>query len=146
MYCERCNRIIETDRCPFCKNSKVREPEAKDPCFLTEQPYLSSGILEDLLKQNNIPYLKKDVMGAGMAIRVGPMFEMSRFYVSYDQLGGAQEVIGNLFPPAEADPPGNGIALLFVCGGWLILFALSRGVTAAALIVKHHSRKVNQRG
>ena len=101
MYCEKCNRIIETDRCPFCKNSKVREPEAKDPCFLTEQPYLSSGILEDLLKQNNIPYLKKDVMGAGMAIRVGPMFEMSRFYVSYDQLGGVQEVIGNLFPPAD---------------------------------------------
>lgn len=54
--------------------------------------------------------------------------------------------VRNLFPPAEADPPGNGIALLFVCGGWLILFALSRGVTAAALIVKHHSRKVNQRG
>ena len=100
MYCEKCNRIIETDRCPFCKNSKVREPEAKDPWLIAVQSQ-KKALLEDLLKQNNIPYLKKDVMGAGMAIRVGPMFEMSRFYVSYDQLGGAQEVIGNLFPPAD---------------------------------------------
>ena len=101
MYCEKCRRIIQEDQCPFCKKSIVREPDPEDLCLLTELDYISSGILEDLLKQNNIPYLKKDVMGAGMAIRVGPMFEMSRFYVSYDQLGGAQEVIGNLFPPAD---------------------------------------------
>ena len=71
MYCEKCNRITEGDRCPVCRSRKMREPEAKDPCYLTEQDYVSSGILEDMLKQNNIPYLKKGVMGAGMAIRVG---------------------------------------------------------------------------
>ena len=98
MYCEKCCRIIEADRCPVCKSKRVREPEAKDPCFLTEQDYLSSGILEDLLKKNGIPYLKKDVMGAGLAIKVGPMLERSRFYVPFEQLESARAVAEEVFP------------------------------------------------
>ncbi len=101
MYCEKCNRIIEADRCPVCKSRKIREPKANDPCYLTEQDYLSSGILEDMLKQNNIPYLKKDVMGAGMAIKVGPMLERSRFYVPFEQLSCATEMMEDLFSEAE---------------------------------------------
>ena len=101
MYCEKCNRIFEANRCPVCNSGKVREPEAKDPCYLTEQDYVSSGILEDVLKQNNIPYLKKDVMGAGMAIKVGPMLERSRFYVPFEQLGSAMAIVEDLFSVAE---------------------------------------------
>ena len=101
MYCEKCNRIIEAERCPFCKSRKTREPEAKDPCYLTEQDYISSGILEDVLKQNNIPYLKKDVMGAGLAIKVGPMFERSRFYVPFEQLSRATAITEDLFSGTE---------------------------------------------
>ena len=65
MYCEKCNRIIDAERCPVCKSRKVREPEAKDPCYLTEQDYVSSGILEDMLKQNNISVLKERCDGSG---------------------------------------------------------------------------------
>ena len=101
MYCEKCNRIMEGDRCPVCKSRKIREPEANDPCYLTEQDYISSGILEDMLKQNDIPYLKKDVMGAGMAIKVGPMLERSRFYVPYEHLSNAQAILEYLFSAAE---------------------------------------------
>ena len=101
MYCEKCNRIIEANRCPVCNSRKIREPEAKDPCYLTEQDYISSGILEDMLKQNNIPYLKKDVMGAGMAIKVGPMLERSRFYVPFEQLNSAIAIMEDLFSAAE---------------------------------------------
>ena len=101
MYCEKCNRIIEANRCPVCNSRKIREPEAKDPCYLTEQDYISSGILEDMLKQNNIPYLKKDVMGAGMAIKVGPMLERSRFYVPFEQLGNAMAIMEDLFSATE---------------------------------------------
>ena len=102
MYCEKCNRIIEGDRCPVCKSRKVREPGPKDPCFLTEQDYLSSGILEDLLNQKQIPYLKKDVMGAGMAIKVGPMLERSRFYVPFEQLDSAKSVAEELCSASPA--------------------------------------------
>ena len=101
MYCEKCRRIIETERCPFCRGRRGRAPEPKDPCFLTEKDYISSGILEDVLRQNGVPFLKKDVMGAGMAIKVGPMLERSRFYVPYEQLKSAMTVMDELFSPAE---------------------------------------------
>ena len=101
MYCEKCCRVFDGDDCPACKRSRVRDPEAKDPCYLTEQDFFSSGILEDLLKQNSIPFLKKDVMGAGMAIKVGPMLERSRFYVPYEQLENAAVIANDLFAPAE---------------------------------------------
>ncbi|MDO5139051.1 MAG: hypothetical protein Q4D71_11430, partial [Oscillospiraceae bacterium] len=97
---ERC-----ADRGPADQSSKIRETEASDPCFLTEQDFLSSGILEDMLKQNHIPYPKKDVMGAGMAIKVGPMLERSRFYVPSEHLSSAKAIMEDLFSAAEeADP------------------------------------------
>lgn len=103
MYCEKCNRIIEGERCPACGSKKIRVPEANDPCFLTELDYISTGILEDILKQNNIPYLKKDMMGAGMTIRVGPMLERSRFYVPYEQYQNARDIADVVFSDAEED-------------------------------------------
>ena len=109
MYCEKCCRILEETRCPHCKNRKTRDPEPKDPCLLTEQDYISSSILEDVLKQNGIPFLKKDVMGAGMAIKVGPMLERSRFYVPFDRWESALALTEDLFTPApETDAPGGG--------------------------------------
>ena len=101
MYCEKRKRIIQEERCPFCKRSIVREPESEDLCLVTEQDYISSGILEDMLKQNGIPFLKKGVMGAGMAIKVGPMLERSRFYVTYDLLEKATAVANELFASSE---------------------------------------------
>ncbi len=103
MYCENCARIVEKDRCPFCGNRKLRNPEAKDPCFLTEQDFVSSGILEDVLRQNGIPFLKKNVMGDGLSVYVGPMLDRSRFYVLYERLPEAESVVNDLFAPAEED-------------------------------------------
>ena len=97
MYCEKCKRVIEANPCPFCKSRKVRELEPDDICFLTEQDYVSTGVLEDVLRQNNIRFLKKDVMGAGMAIQVGPMLERSRFYVPLEQLEDAKSIVDQLF-------------------------------------------------
>lgn len=97
MYCEKCKRVFEGEQCPACRRSKVRTPESGDLCFLTEQDYVSSGILEDMLKQEGIPYLRKDVMGAGMAIKVGPMLDRGRFYILYEKLPDAQSVVEELF-------------------------------------------------
>lgn len=100
MYCEKCCRIFDGEHCPNCRKSNVRQPEQGDPCFLAEENYVTSTILEDLLKQNNIPYLKKDVMGAGMAIKVGPMLERSRFYVPFERLSSATAIMEDLFSAA----------------------------------------------
>ena len=103
MYCERCCRIIDGNRCPVCRRSNVREPGLKDPCFLTEQDYLPTSILEDVLKQNGIPFLTKGVMGAGLAIKAGPVMERTRFYVPYERLEQATAVVDELFAPDEGD-------------------------------------------
>ena len=102
MYCENCSRLVEEDRCPVCHSRNLREPKEKDPCFLTEQDFVSSGILEDVLKQSDVPFLKKNVLGAGIAVRVGPMLDRSRFYVAYDLLPKAQELAEDLFAPDES--------------------------------------------
>ena len=109
MYCEKCSRIIDSDRCPVCKSRRVREPGPKDICFLTEKDYVSSGILEDILKQNDIPYLKKDVMGAGMAIKVGPMLDRSRFYVPFEQYENARAVTEELFAAVDDEASDAGL-------------------------------------
>ena len=105
MYCEKCCRIFDGNHCPHCKKSKVREPELSDPCFLTEEDYISSTILEDLLKQDSIPFLKKDVMGAGMAIKVGPMLDRSRFYVPFSVLEKARLVAEELAAAPQEELP-----------------------------------------
>ena len=65
MYCEKCSRIIEETRCPFCGSRKIREPQPKDLCFLTEQEFLPAGVLEDVLKQGGV------VPGAALVERTG---------------------------------------------------------------------------
>ena len=104
MYCEKCKRLIDTNYCPHCKRSIVRELKDDDLVLLTEQDYLSSGILEDILKQSGIPFLKKEVMGAGLSIKVGPMLDRSRFYVTPDQLQAAGAVVEDLFSAEEESP------------------------------------------
>ena len=104
MYCPDCNHLTEEARCPVCRNQELREPEAGDPCFLAELEFIQSGIFEDMLKQNGIPYLKKGALGAGMAIKVGPMLERGMFYVPYRQLEAARELLDELTEPADEIP------------------------------------------
>ena len=97
MYCERCKRLFEGERCPNCRRSRVRPVRPQDPCFLTEKASPWSGMLEDVLRQNGIPFLTEGRMGAGLAVRVGSMLESSRFYVRRDDLERAGEIVGALF-------------------------------------------------
>ena len=97
LYCENCYILFEGKRCPVCGRKSSRGPEPSDPCFLTEKEQIWSDLLADVLKQNGIPFLKKDVMGAGMAIKVGPMLERSRFYVRFEHLETARELTDELF-------------------------------------------------
>ena len=54
-------------------------------------------------RRQRIPALKKDVMGAGMAIRVGPMLEYSRFYVPFEHLEAAKAIVDDLFSDARGE-------------------------------------------
>ena len=104
MYCEYCSHLAEENHCPVCGRRNLREVREKDPCFLTEQDFIRTGILEDVLRQNGIPFLKKSVLGAGLSIRVGPMLDRGRIYVAYDLLPRAQDLMDDLFSPDETEP------------------------------------------
>lgn len=101
MYCERCGIIFEEKRCPVCGNQNVRPPMSDDLCFLTEREVMWAEMLEDVLKQNNIPCLTKNVLGAGLALKVGPMSERVRFYIPYLHLQNAKAIVDKLFPAPQ---------------------------------------------
>lgn len=83
MYCPNCNVLLSGNHCPVCGNKNLREPCANDYCFLTEKELIWAGALEDILKQNDIPYVTRNVLGAGLAAKMGPAQERTRFYVPF---------------------------------------------------------------
>ena len=99
MYCENCYRLVVSDPCPHCC-SAVREAEPRDSCFLTEQGYVQATILADILTQNRIPYMTKmrSIKGCG------PIMMGNRlFYVPWQLLGGARQVVEELFYTHEEE-------------------------------------------
>ena len=96
-YCDICCVTFEGARCPVCGKKSKRTVEPYDICFLTEKEVLWSGLLEDVLKQRNIPFVTKNVLGAGFALRTGPMRERVRFYVFHTQLSEARDIVDELF-------------------------------------------------
>ena len=97
MYCEKCKHLVDSDHCPNCRRSRVREVQPEDPCFLTEKGSPWSGMLEDVLRQNEIPFLTDGRMGAGLAVGAGTMLESKRFYVRWDDYERASEIVDELF-------------------------------------------------
>ena len=76
----------------------TQNPSPDTICFLTEVDAVWGGMLEDVLKQNGIPTLCKSTMGAGLAAKAGSMLERIRFYVRYEHLPRAKEIVEELFP------------------------------------------------
>ncbi len=97
MYCEKCRHLVEGDRCPNCRRSRLRPVRPDDPCFLVEKGAPWNGMLADVLRQNGIPFLADGHMGAGLAARVGTMLESSRFYVRWDDFERANAIVDELF-------------------------------------------------
>ena len=96
-YCENCSVVFEGDRCPACGSKKVREAGSEDKVFLVEKEQLWSPMLKDVLDQNGIPCLCRNVKGAGLALKLGMMSERVRFYVLYKDLDKAKDIVSELF-------------------------------------------------
>jgi hypothetical protein len=97
LYCNTCCLPIDGERCPVCGRISDRQIEPDDQCFLTEKEQLWSGMLSDVLKQHNIPFVQKNVLGAGLAIKTGTMRERVRFFVLYRHLTEAKDIVDELF-------------------------------------------------
>lgn len=95
-YCEDCRMLMSGDICLHC-GKKLREPNDDDPCFLIEKEEIWSEALKEILENHQIPYYVAGSMGAGMALRVGPMLETYQFYVPYSSYEQAKECINHMF-------------------------------------------------
>ena len=76
MYCEKCKHLFEGDRCPNCRKSHVRPVQPEDPCFLVEKGAPWNGMLEDVLRQNDIPFLTDNWKRSTFSVRCLSIREM----------------------------------------------------------------------
>ena len=91
MYCERCNRLVYWEKCPGCGRKDLRMPGYDDYCFLTEPDALWVQALEDLLRDNGVEYMTRNVHGAGMMAKTGAPMRV-RFFVRYRDYQQAKEL------------------------------------------------------
>jgi len=103
LYCAKCQKIIATRNCPDCGSRWVREIMAEDICYLTEKEQIWGEMLEDVFRQNGIPYIVRRTLGAGLSMSVGAMLECYRFYVPFGALDQALAIVGELFPADVGD-------------------------------------------
>lgn len=66
-------------------------------CFLTEKSPIWAGMLADVLRQHDIPFVKESSLGAGLAIKTGSLAETLRFFVPAARLAEAEELVEELF-------------------------------------------------
>lgn len=102
MYCPNCNLLVNGTKCPACGSRQIREPESDDYCYLSEKEAIWTEALSDLLTQNQIPFLTKNVLGAGLAAKMGSAAEKVRFYVPYAHYETARMLEQEFFS-AEVD-------------------------------------------
>ncbi|MBQ2957733.1 MAG: DUF2007 domain-containing protein [Clostridia bacterium] len=103
MYCAKCQRIIPIRSCPECGSLRVREAAADDVCYLTEQIQIWAEMLEDVLRQNGIPFMVRRTLGAGLSMSVGAMLECHRIFVPFAELDRALSIVAELFPGDEGE-------------------------------------------
>ena len=95
LYCEKCKRLFESDDCPACGRSG-RQSTSDDLCFLTEKQAVWAGMLADVLRQEGLPFLQENPLGAWVTVKSGYMMARYRFYVRFEDLSRAQEIVKEL--------------------------------------------------
>ena len=91
MYCERCNRLADREKCPGCGRKDLRMPRYDDFCFLAEPDALWVQALTDLLQDNGVEYLTRRVHGTALVTKTG-IPQRVRFFVPYRDYQKAKEL------------------------------------------------------
>ncbi len=104
MYCEHCRQLEDAARsvCPRCLRP-LRAPQESDLCVLTEQNSLGTDILEQMLHENGVPFLRRPT--SGIAPLMGAAGTRWQFLSPYGQLPAAQAVLADFLAPNEEETP-----------------------------------------
>jgi len=90
LYCNRCKIVFESNetKCGRCGKKKLKSPLTNDVVYLTTRSSGPlSGLLEDLLKQNEIPFIRQEPKGSIPMAVFAIAFSFDYFvpYVAYDK-------------------------------------------------------------
>lgn len=103
MYCERCQRLVDGEKCPSCGKKCKRDVQADDLCLVRSMGQIWADMFCDVLQQNEIPYYKQSDIGAGMAMLTGLQMETFSIFVPYNRYEEAKETADALFSQAEEE-------------------------------------------
>ena len=99
-YCEKCRTIVD-DTCPVHKAKHLREPQPNDPVLIAELSGIAAAMLEGVLLDEKVPFLKEGRLGAGMSVWIGSMMETYSFYVPYAVREDAMGLYALVSAPAQ---------------------------------------------
>ena len=103
LYCKKCMALSQTDKCEKCGSSKLVVPLENDPVYLVNKDPMWAGVACDVLKTNEIPYIKKSFLGEGLAFQVGYYLENYDIYVPYGLYEEAKELLSEIFAEEEQE-------------------------------------------
>lgn len=92
-YCPHCKKACAFDTCPDCNKKRLKEIENNSPVFLIRTNAFLSGIVEGALHDHGIPFLRQGEKGPALSVTIGTNSENYRFYVPYEALPTAQELL-----------------------------------------------------
>jgi hypothetical protein len=89
--------LVSENACPNCGNEKIKKAQNNDPVYIITKDAIMAASIEDILNENDIPFLKKGLVGAGITSRIGFTKEIYEFFVPYSAYGKAKELLYNFF-------------------------------------------------
>lgn len=85
------------------ENAGDRKVAEAEYVFLTEKKAIWAGMLADVLTQKKIAFITKNVLGAGITVKIGYTAEIVKFYVRRDCYEKARELEKELFSVRQDD-------------------------------------------
>ncbi len=92
--CSKCKIAVKNGVCPLCERTKfITEAKEDDLVIVTETDYVSSFLIEDILNEAGIKFMKKGALGSAVTLYIGEMSESFNFYVMAKDYDKALELI-----------------------------------------------------
>ena len=102
LYCENCKRVCATENDCICGSGELREPKARDFCYLTEQNEMFACILEASLVDKGIECVLIP-MGDGYRSALGLSLGKFIICVPYESYAEAQDTVDYFYQGLQDD-------------------------------------------
>ncbi len=105
LYCVSCRELME-GACGQ-RRHQTRAPQPEDQVLLFRGDSIQAGILEAMLKDAGLPYLREGRLGSGFTAWAGEMLESYSIYVPYALYDKANELALVLKTAPDETPEGE---------------------------------------